>query len=688
MKRTSFATTVGSTGDPGRGADVILTHEPEIGATLRTKGRFYALCEVSPPADEGRDLAREVADEARQEYYYDLSAGIEVSLRKAIRNANRRAAQRLREMRRRPTIHIAVAVVVNNEVHATHVGAAEVFLVRHARLFLPGDAPGELADFVHRTTTREAASLGSEPDLLPAVWRQPIEAGDTLILASSALVYALGAETLKNAAVTLHPRAAAAHVHNRFVAEGHTGSDAVLFIEIAPSPGAAQRVAVAPPPVLTPPEVEVADKVRSRLGWFWRRRPRFGDAAKAVAAPAATAVGRGIAIGLELMPRARTALPRQPDVARQRARRRQRFTTALAFALLLVAAGIGAVVVRDYQANQVVADYRVLVQRIEDDIAGARRVLEQQRPDPDRARERVAAAKDKIARAERSPAADGTRLAAFRDELSLIEDRLANVAIDLARIAPGSRPTQLVGNVNGLYVADPGSGRLWRVFGDPLETGVVLERGQRNVGSPVAVVLEEAVVFAIDDARRVFRAEGNTIAQVTPPGNERWTAVTSVAMFFGNLYVLDAKSGQVWRHEGEPGGFGRSAPFLAQALAPDAARSLAVDGDIWVVTTAGEVLRFRRQGLSTSAERIAFTPRWEGTPVRPVQIQALESQRSIYFLDAAGRRVVRMARDGRETARFALPGELPEPSAFYVSEVSSLAYTLHGSKLVVTEMSR
>src|SRR5205814_2176430 len=195
-----------------------------LGATLRTKGRFYFLCEVArQQGNAGGDVAKEVADLARQEYYYDLSAGIEVSLRKALRQANRRAAQRLRDQRGRVSLHCACAVVVNNELYAARIGAAQVFLVRRARLFLPGDEPGELADFVHRTTTREAESLGGVADVLPDVWRQSIEPGDTLILASGGLVEGLGAEALKNAAITLHPRAAAEHINNRAVADGVVG---------------------------------------------------------------------------------------------------------------------------------------------------------------------------------------------------------------------------------------------------------------------------------------------------------------------------------------------------------------------------------------------------------------------------------------------------------------------------------
>src|SRR5437660_6346670 len=274
MRQASFVTKLGSTADVRPGApDVILASEPTLGATLRTKGRFYFLGEVARQhgTSAAADLAREVADLARQEYYYDLSAGIEVSLRKALRQANRRAAQRLRDQRGRIALHCACAVVVNNELYAARIGTAQVFLVRRARLFLPGEEPGELADFVHRTTTREAASLGGDADVLPDVWRQSVEPGDTLILAAGALVEGLGAEALKNAAVTLHPRAAADHVHNRAVADGVTGSVAALFIEISAASAGAARV-LSEPARTEPPEVLIADGIRSRFESVWRRR--------------------------------------------------------------------------------------------------------------------------------------------------------------------------------------------------------------------------------------------------------------------------------------------------------------------------------------------------------------------------------------------------------------------------------
>ena len=695
MHQASLVTKLGSTRDIRPSApDVIIASEPTLGATLRTKGRFYFLCEVARQhGGDGADVAREVADLARQEYYYDLSAGIEVSLRKALRQANRRAAQRLRDQRGRLALHCACAVVVNNELYAGRIGEAQVFLVRRARLFLPGDEPGELADFVHRTTTRDAPSLGAVSDVLPDIWRQHIEPGDTLILAASALVEGLGAETLKNAAVTLHPRAAAEHVHNRAVAEGVVGSVAALFIEISAGLAGAARVH-AEPEVTTPPaEVVIADTIRSRVDALWQRRPNVAQALTQAAAPATRAVGKTVAVGFELMPR-RAPLPRRVDTARERSRRQRRAISLLAAGLLVVAGLIGAIAYRDFQANQVTNDYVLAIQRIEAEISGAQRLADRKPPDNVGARERLDRANALLADAARSPVARSDRIASLHAQIDALDDRISGVVVDLAHvtdkdgkpIAAGAKPSAVVGNVNGLYVADPAAGRLWRVFGDPAQVGTVLTSGQQGVGAARLVGSQGEVLYAVDDQKHVIRAEGNTVANVTPDDSS-WKSIEAVAVFLSNLYVLDATSGQIWKHESADGvRFGRAQAYLTDALPTGTARSLAIDADIWVVNTQGEVLRFRRLTTSFTATRVDFQPKWNGPPAKPAMIQAIDSQRFIYLLDPAARLVIQMTRDGGEIARFPLPRNLPEPSGLYVSEGSRVIYTLHGAKLVATEL--
>jgi len=696
MRQVSLATKIGTTADLRPGApDVIVASEPTLGATLRTKGRFYFLCEVARQhGNAGGDVAKEVADLARQEYYYDLSAGIEVSLRKALRQANRRAAQRLRDQRGRVALHCACAVVVNNELYAARIGAAQVFLVRRARLFLPGDEPGELADFVHRTTTREADSLGGVADVLPDVWRQSIEPGDTLILASGALVEGLGAEALKNAAITLHPRAAAEHINNRAVADGVIGSAAAIFIEVSAATGAAGRV-VPRPASAEATEVLIAEGIRSRLESIWRRRPKVAEAIGAAAVPAAKAMGKTVAVGFELMPRRAPPLPRRPDTARDRSRRQRRAASLLAVLLLLVAGGIGALAYRDFQQNRVTGDYALAILSIESDISAAERAADRKPPDNELARQRIDHARVALDAAARSPVVVESHIAALREQIAALDDRITGVLVDLARvtgtdglpIAPGAKPTGLVGTVNGLYVADPGAGRLWRIFGDPTQVASVLTKGALDVAAPRLVANLGEVVYSLDDQNHLWRAEGTGVADVTPEDSEAWKSVDALAVFVANLYILDATSGQVWKHESFPGtSFLRAVGYLTAPIPAGVGRSIAVDQDIWIVTTQGDILRFRRLTTSFTASRVDFVPRWTGVPIKPTAVQAIDIQRAIYFLDAANKVVVQITRDGGEMARFPLPSNLPEPSAFYVSEGLRTIYTIHGSKVVATEL--
>jgi hypothetical protein len=174
---------------------------------------------------------------------------------------------------------------------------------------------------------------------------------------------------------------------------------------------------------------------------------------------------------------------------------------------------------------------------------------------------------------------------------------------------------------------------------------------------------------------------------VTPQDSSTWKTVDALAVFVANLYILDGTSGQVWKHESFPGTpFQRAQAYLTEPIQTGTGRSLAVDQDIWIVTTQGDILRFRRLTTSFTASRVDFTPRWNGVPLKPTAVQAIDVQRSIYFLDAPNRVVVQMSRDGGELARFTLPANLPDPSAFYVSEGSRTIFTIHGSKVVATEL--
>src|SRR5215213_7099882 len=216
--------------------DTAVHVEPRVGAQTRTKGHLYLLVTSRVAGPRAREATRLVADSVRSEYYYDESAGIRVCLVKAIQVANKRLAH-ARERGALGTgpgpIGVALAVVRDNELYVCTVGPAEAYLNRGARLSTLPDPNRD-------------RGLPS-PEVEPDVWRGEINVGDQLMLVSPNVVGALGADTLKDALVTLHPQLAVEQLTARFRASGGTGSDGALIIEAAEI--AISRAGVVPVPV-------------------------------------------------------------------------------------------------------------------------------------------------------------------------------------------------------------------------------------------------------------------------------------------------------------------------------------------------------------------------------------------------------------------------------------------------------
>src|SRR5450759_479353 len=204
-------------------ADTVIVVEPNIGATSRTKGNLYLLV----TATGGRKLraaTKIVAEQIRDDYYYDLSAGISGCLRKAVQAANKV----LLHSPERPTagpgephsIGLALAVVRGNELYVATLGPAEAYLVRQARLLtLPEPSPD---------SGLPAVDIDG-----PDVWHGEIAAGDCLILMSPNITRRIGLGPIQDAVMQLHPQAAVEEIHRQFGSGslGSTGGDGILFVE-------------------------------------------------------------------------------------------------------------------------------------------------------------------------------------------------------------------------------------------------------------------------------------------------------------------------------------------------------------------------------------------------------------------------------------------------------------------------
>lgn len=678
---TAFSTKVGvSLGDPGRPDHVAVIREPRTGETLRTKGRLYVLVEVEGRDPATRAVAQEAADTLREEYYYDRSAGIEVALRRAALSANRKIRSSLRVGE---TLHLACVVLCRNEAYTLRVGAAETFLLRRARLFVPGDVPGELTDYAFRAQT---PPRGADHEILVAVWREQVVSGDTFILAGARTVETLGADALKSAVLTLHPSAAAKHLHDRYVAESSRGTEALLIVEVGPAVMIPRRREERVLAVESDAE-RIAERIRGRFDAVWRNRPRASRLFRAIVGPVARPIATLLAVVLALLPRRTPPLPRAAETAAQRARQRRRVSTLLALGLLLTSSGVLVLAYGDYQEARARGLATIALNNAQQEIAAARGAAEKKPPDISTARTRLERAERFVADAERAPRPDARQIAALRAEISSLREKLTAVVIDLAKNDANSAPSAMDYTPHGIYVADPGAGKLWKLLMDGTVT-VMAQKGDQ-FGAPRLVATSGETLFFLDDQARLFRNDGRGWREIAIR-DRQFREPVAIVVFATNLYLLDRAVGQVWKYEPTADGQfnGIALGFLNPPVGPNVVRSLGVDGDVWLTTDDGQLLRYRRASGSLTAARVEFTVRWTGETPKIARVLAKESNRSLYLLDAIGRRSLQVSRDGRESARVALPAELPEPIGQAVFEDFSLIASLHGTRLARTDVAR
>jgi hypothetical protein len=168
-------------------------------------------------------------------------------------------------------------------------------------------------------------------------------------------------------------------------------------------------------------------------------------------------------------------------------------------------------------------------------------------------------------------------------------------------------------------------------------------------------------------------------------GTAAWQRPVAIAVYAGNLYVLDAggsgSPGQIWRHPGTAGGGFDGEPVAwvppGAGVSLAEARGFAIDGSIWVAAGDQGILRL------SAGRRQPFQPSGLDAPLLSAGAIYTEAGfRSVYVVDAAARRLVQLSKDGafeRQVTEVFPIGE--HPRGLWVEEGSSRAVILTDRRL-------
>jgi hypothetical protein len=441
----------------------------------------------------------------------------------------------------------------------------------------------------------EDASRGIE------VWRGELSVGDAVLLVSRNLTDTVGTEELKSATLTLHPQAAAEHLHHLFVAAGGEGSDALVVIEAGEGvgrsghgPARATRgggggdgQGVLPEPVLAP-----------------------GGRLMAGAGTAAGWSPRSFIDGLwEAMPRRQAKVQAVSPLASRAESQRRAAMGALALVVVVLLLGLVVILVpRGGDATRV-------SQVASGDSALAAALDRTDRADnlvatePDAALDFYREAWAEVVRARSTglaaPALDDLerRVRAGLDRLYLARNPPTRRITPLPR---GSDPIGLVtGPRGGAYYIDRAASTVTRVNTDNGRPAVIVREGdkpaaggQSTIGVPVQLEAGGPDIVIIDDQARPWRwrpsnsAGAGTLNRLTlqggPSFNEDHGDVAAYSPSTGGyrLYVVEPSQNQIMRYQQTLDGSAFSPPSTYLATPSSEVADMAqiyVDFDVYAL---------------------------------------------------------------------------------------------------------
>ena len=221
-------------------------------------------------------------------------------------------------------------------------------------------------------------------------------------------------------------------------------------------------------------------------------------------------------------------------------------------------------------------------------------------------------------------------------------------------------PAGLVAGGGWLWLLDSERGRVFVVDpagrGEPVEAyRAGLSYGGSEAADPLAIAWDDRAgqLLLLDEERTLFSlAPGSSPAVLPLRDADELSSIDAIAAYEGNLYVLDSKSGEVWRYVPAGAGFDSERAGLLGGVPLDGAQTLAVDGDLFLLVEE----TVRRFSLGRELD-----PLLQGID-RPLNAPAGVAEdiaRGLFYIaDRGGRRVVVGDRDGDFLRQYVHPSFL------------------------------
>lgn len=713
-------------------AENVLAIEPSPVIPLgRGKGNFYAIVEVAGEGMERDELCRLLLETINKEYFR-APGGITAGLRQAIKAAN---AQLFRENRDRPTAErliggVSCVALRENDAYIGQAGPALVYAAHKGELTrYPETSPWLDLPPPQWVDEGYVVPLGARRDVEVDLFHCRVQPGDSIVLAETALAQIAGQDRIARAVVYQEMDMALAYLKR--LTSGHDCSALVIEILAVAEEAEAEILGEEGEPVV---EVEsFTERVRpgrerqpvgpsalervttmgknlmARLDLASLLRRLGGGlmAGLAILGSGATTLFRRILPGAETpqqVPARRVAQARRPRAAAET--KGNKLLVALAVAIpLIVALFVGAVYLQWGRARE--ARFVELVEQAE-----ARHTLALTASDKPTARGLLHEAQGLLTEAQTLKPEDPV-VGGLQGEIQTTLDEINNV-VKLYWVGalqkyddPGSNPGRVVVSGIDIYVLDKGTNRVYKYLlnevGDGLQDmdvdPVLLRKGDQR-GNIVVSDLVDMVWMPVGSGRQTSNLlvleSGGSLLEYDPifgltvlpvSDNDKWRYPQLIGSYFGNFYLLDSQSNQIFKYLPTADGGYSNPPETWFQIDVDLAGvvDMAIDGYIYLLYADGRILKFM------SGELAPFEQTELDEPLRgPTAIFTGPDEETnfVYVADAGNRRIVQFSKEGQFIRQFraAEAGVFDQLKSLYVDEIGSKLYILNGNTLYMANI--
>jgi len=185
-----------------------------------------------------------------------------------------------------------------------------------------------------------------------------------------------------------------------------------------------------------------------------------------------------------------------------------------------------------------------------------------------------------------------------------------------------------------------------RVMGINLDDKSVTKTNLGEVGEMREIGQYNNKIYGLVEGGVAMVEEGGDEGKIVIEPDDLWGEITQIGMYAGNVYLLDKQQGEIWKYPVLNEGFGARRRWLATGIAPDLSKvvQMKVEGDIWILTESGQLLRYSR-GAPVSFNMEGFPAAQTDKLVDPKAMFVTETE--VYVLEAGAKRVVVFGVDGK-----------------------------------------